>query len=1014
MRRILIFLDETFPGYQGMDLSGMQGVDICGAGQLKAALEKEYDVFVNLHGSYFPYEAVEALFAFLRKGKGYLQIGGAPLTHMCRYQEEDGSYLVGNAQMAYHRKLNIHSILTVSQKEVSEFVGNPEIPVAEPLKGCLTKSDTLNFVMTPTKDAYVEEEWGSVGSMDARILPLIRGMNQKGQHISSPVVLIENRAGAYRGGRWIFVNAELTQECLSDAGAFLAPLTAFVAAGCRELWVKPSFPLYYPGERPTVKLTAEDLGSNKGTWKASVICRKDGSVLWEKTADLNGSYMDTAWLTAEEEAEPGFYELETTFTAEDGEVQKRWQGFHCYSKELLTQVKPVACGKDYFIIDGVPTPIVGTTYMSSSVSRSFLHLPNVCEWLRDMQEMKENGINWIRTGMWCNHRTYMLEDGHFDEHILRAIDAFIQTAAMVNLHVTINFFTFVPEAFEGSHPYLDRRSIDAQKRFIASVVARHKQTTNVDWDLINEPFTSDHPLQKRKPEDVLEDQNFRKFMKDKYQDTFDMLDKLDLTVEDVPDFESLPLPVDEKINFEITDMAAAKNGIIWKDYLMFRMQMFENWAKEMREMIAEICPGQLVTAGQDEALHSQKPSNYFMEDQMDYTCQHSWWLMDDLAWDTRFGKSLEKPLLVQETGIMYTEAPNGQPRRSEQDLHDILEKKYAYAYGTRCAGAIHWLWNTNYFMNNANESNIGAIRCDGSRKPEFMVYKDFADFFGQVPGICSNVTEDEQIAVIYPFTNDFSNRKFAEHATTHLTKLLTYELKLSFMGISEFHLEPLRKHPFRVIFVPSAHHFDEKQFKELLHIVEETGSTLIFTGPIARNEYFGYTDRAERYLGKTALSPLTKYETVSYKDQEINLSFDRLYCCKAFKETASAGATVTVPVGKGKLIWFGVPLELTADGKELAELYREVLTDCGVLPELTITGNHTEPLFVSAVRWEKGTLYTLVNESSDRKEITLSDSKTERKYRLTVPENGSFLFITDAQGKVLSVYRNQRVEEITE
>lgn len=1014
MNRILIFSDETFPGYRRVNLNEIQGADIRSAAQLKEALEDEYDVFVNLHGSYFPFEAAGALFAFLRKGKGYLQTGGAPLTHMCRYSKEQGGYQVGTEQMAYHRKLNIHSILTVSQEEVSHFENNPEIPVAEQLTDCLEKSETLNFVMTPTKDAYVEEEWGSVGSMDARIVPLIRGINAGGQHISSPVVLIENRAGAYRGGRWIFINADLTQDGLSDAGTYLAPLIRFAAAGCRELWVKPSFPLYYPGERPTIKLTAEDIGSSKGSWEVSLTCRKDGRILWEKKAALNGSYMDTALLTAEGEAEPGFYELEAVFAAEDGELQKRWQGFHCYSREIMTRVKPAACGKDYMIIDGVQTPIVGTTYMSSSVSRSFLHLPNVWEWLRDMQEMKENGINWIRTGIWCNHRTYMLEDGHFDEHILRAIDAFVQTAAMVNLHVTFNFFTFVPEAFEGSHPYLDRRSIEAQKRFIASVVARHKESTNVDWDLINEPFTSDHPLQKRKPEDVLEDEGFRQFMREKYQDAFQMLDKLDLTVDEVPGFESLPLPVAEKINFEITDMAAAKNGIIWKDYVMFRMQMFENWAKEMRAMIKEICPGQLVTAGQDEALHSQKPSNYFIEEELDYTCQHSWWQMDDLVWDTRFGNSYDKPLLVQETGIMYTEAPNGQPRRSEQDLHDILEKKFALAYGTRCAGAIHWLWNTNYFMNNANESNIGAIRCDGSRKPEFAVYRDFADFFGKTPGIYSDVLNEEQIAVIFPFSNDFSNRKFSEHATTHLTKLLTYELKLGFMGVSEYHLETLRRHPFRVIFVPAAHHFDEKQFQELMQIVGETGSTLVFTGPIARNEYFGYSNRAEQYLGKTALSPLAKYETVVYKEQEIIFSFDRLYCCSAFKETASAGGTVEVPVGKGRLLWFGVPLELTADGKELADLYRAVLADSGVVPQLTISGKNTEPLFASAVRWEKGILYTLVNEASERKEITLADSRTNRQYHFTVPENASFLFITDAVGKVLSVYRNQSVEEKTE
>lgn len=1002
---ILIFCDEAFPGCRQAGLEGLEGAKVCSAGQLAEALQGDYDVFVNLHGSYFPYEAVGELFSFLQKGKGYLNLGGAPLNVMCRYSQETGSYEIGRKQMAYHRKLNIHSILPVSQEAVTELEANPELPVAESLKDCLAKKETLNFVMTPTKDAYVEEEWGSVGSMDARIVPLLKGKNAQGQHISSPIVMIENRAGAYRGGRWIFVNDEVTKGSL-------APLAAFVAAGTRELWVKPSFPIYYPGERPTIKITAEDLGPVKGIWKAKLLCRRDGKLLWEKEATLNGDYLDTAMVTAEEDAEPGYYELEVQFTAEDGEVQKKWQGFHCYSKEILTQVEKASCGSDYMVIDGVQTPIVGTTYMSSSVSRSYLHLPNVCEWLRDMQEMKETGINWIRTGMWCNHRTYMLEDGHFDEHILRAIDAFIQTAAMAKLHVTINFFTFVPEAFEGSHPYLDRRSIEAQKRFIASVVARHKETTNVDWDFINEPFTSDHPLQKKKADDVLEDIAFRKFMEEKYGDAFPMLTKLDLTAVDVPDFDALPLPLAEKVNFEITDIAAAKNGIIWREYMMFRMKMFIDWKNEMCELVRTICPDQLITVGQDEALHSQRPTNYFMEEGLDYVCQHSWWLMDDLVWDTRFAKVEHKPLVVQETGIMYTEAPNSVPRRSEQDLHDILERKFAYAYGTRCAGAIHWLWNTNYFMNNANESNIGAIRCDGSRKPEFFVYQDFADFFGKAAGMYSDVKNDEQIAVIYPFTNDFSNRKFAEDATTTLTKLLTYDLKVSFTGVSEFHLEPLREHAYKVIFVPSAHHFDEKQFEELLQIVEEMGSTLVFTGPIARDEYFAYSNRAEKYLGETQLAPMTRFETVTYHDKSVNFSFDNLACCKAFKESTQQGNVREVSAGKGRLLWFGVPLELTADGKELAELYREVLTDNGVVPWVTLSSEHAQPLFVSAVRWEKGTLYTIVNESAERKDVILNDAKADKKYRFTIPENASFLFITDVAGSVLSVYKELPVEVI--
>lgn len=64
---------------------------------------------------------------------------------------------------------------------------------------------------------------------------------------------------------------------------------------------------------------------------------------------------------------------------------------------------------------------------------------------------------------------------------------------------------------------------------------------------------------------------------------------------------------------------------------------------------------------------------------------------------------------------------------------------------------------------------------------------------------------------------------------------------------------------------------------------------------------------------------------------------------------------------------------------------------------------------MSAVRYEKGILYTLINESSDAKEVVLEDCTIQKKYKLTVPENESFLFITDEKGCVLSVYKDRTI-----
>ena len=131
--------------------------------------------------------------------------------------------------------------------------------------------------------------------------------------------------------------------------------------------------------------------------------------------------------------------------------------------------------------------------MTSDVARKFLFLPNTDVWDRDMAQMRNAGINWIRTGIWTAYRNIMQVDGHASEEVLRSIDAFLLTAKKHDLQVTFTFFSFTPETWEGQNPYLDPRSVEAQKRFIRSIISRHKNTKNVDWDLINEPSMFDPP-----------------------------------------------------------------------------------------------------------------------------------------------------------------------------------------------------------------------------------------------------------------------------------------------------------------------------------------------------------------------------------------------------------------------------------------------------------------------------------------------------------------------------------------
>src|SRR5699024_9202939 len=156
------------------------------------------------------------------------------------------------------------------------------------------------------------------------------------------------------------------------------------------------------------------------------------------------------------------------------------------------------------------------------------------------------------------------------------------------------------------------------------------------------------------------------------------------------------------------------------------------------------------------------------------------------------------------------------------------ERKYAYAFSTGGAGAVQWLWNTNYFMNNVNESNIGALRADGTEKPETNVSYDFGEFMGGIHDLFTD-RELEEVGVIFPYANDFSNQKLAYTATTNLTRVLAYDLNVPFRAFGEYHLEALEDESPKLLLVPSPHQFTDQAFRHLLKIVEKQGSTWLFT-----------------------------------------------------------------------------------------------------------------------------------------------------------------------------------------
>jgi len=1078
-KNIVVFYDQSFP-YDGIRPNEQTIATLAASFQLKDANQLaealvEADGYIHLHGSYFPKAAWTAILAHAQSGKGMLVAGGNPFKKPVWH--DGAAWQIEEQQTAYHQQLQIHESLALDVTDVEELLHNADFPLFAGKESLFDIEPTFGLRFHITRSDDCPKEGGTAGPMDANIYPLLRGVGSAPlkRELAAPAILIENTKGAFSGGRWVLINQVLSARFWTDGGIqALQEWAAFITEGVTELWLKPNYASYEPGEQAVFMIQGQQLyaartepeplvyggyalkgnEANIAAAQSSSVDASSPSQRWTfevrvykaddsaaQTPDPNFNYSSgfqevlktTEIVEIGRELtvhrfslpfamEAGYYAIVCEATTESGERRTLRQGIWGMDREFLQTGEYLTCDRDYFRKDDRPLPIVGMTYMTSDVARKFVFLPNAAVWDRDMAQMKRAGINMIRTGIWTAHRYVMFVDGHPYEEVLRALDAFFLTAKRYDLEVTFNFFSFTPEAWEGVNPYLDPRSVEAQKRFISAIVSRHADSAHIHWDLINEPSMFD-PAQifngPRSNQDPVERKFYLQWLRERHgNDIRALQERWNMTPEELPSFDAIKLPEPSEISFRTTEIFT-KRGAPWLDYTLFTMDMHNRWAIELIDTIRAIAPGHLATVGQDEGLGAQRPSPFFYASTVDYTTVHSWWKMDDLVWDSIFAKDTDKPNLVQETGIMYVETPDGRAKRDEFELRNILERKYAYSFSTGNAGAVQWIWNINSYMNNINESHIGAVREDGSEKPEADVSYDFGAFMEQERDLFEG-RELEEIAVVFPYSNDFSNRNLAQAATTKLIRTLSYEMNVHVRGLGEYHLESLKNWQPKLIVVPSPHNFSSAALETLLDHVKENGGTLLFTGPIDLDEYWRPTNRLESLLGvqNGRIANVLREEALLLDSKLHPVSFGGTRIADSNKQVITDSSVTTGPaqlhefaLGAGKLLWCPLPIELNDRTDVIRAVYTEAIAQAGVQAELEwLQGGELAGIYGRKLTFAKGALYVFVSEFGCAADIEVRDPQSGKKYAFTLESERSLLFATDEEGNLTTVYRNLAVQ----
>jgi hypothetical protein len=970
------------------------------AAELNRHLSVQTTVLLVLpYGSAFPLDQWPAIKDFLARGGNLLALGGRPFTRPARF--ENGQWQLLPQTYAFARELLI-----------SDY---QEAPGSSRLTSLLNRDEaSADFSLLQWQRAYsmvirlsqqeTSTRVGASGSFDAQLKTLLWGASE-GHRLAAPIVEIDHYQNQFAGSRWVMVNAQIDKAFIESpgAGAFIQALAKQAANGTELLRVTPKYALFLPGEEWQFELEWNRFQRPPEPSTMSLVVTNEGHQEAEQTIDL-GTYSrrDVTTFTLPSSGRPGFYRVHVQMSCGVNKCGSYHTAFWVRDPAYLHSGPMVTVDKNNFRIDGKPIEVIGTTYMASDAQRLYFRYPNPYVWDDDMEQIATSGINMLRTGFWTDWDKVTADTGVATERTRRTIEAFLMTARKHGLPVQFNLFAFMPEVFGGINPYLDPEAVQRQQNFVASMVQPFARVPFLIWDVINEPsfdnpkrFFGTHPNG-----DAAETDAWNKWLLQKFGNRVAIESAWKASLPEGP----IPPPNDQ-------DMAAQGAGdggrpLAVYDFNLFAQQSFAAWAGKMRQTIRAAGSEQLVTIGQDEGGALFSPSPSFFRQSVDFSTMHSWWLNDDLLWDSLAARQSGMPMLVQETGVMAEIGPDGRPRRTPQADAALLEKKFGIAVATG-AGAVEWLWNVNSLMRSQQEITIGAVRPDGTEKPEAQVLRAYADFAKAMQGHLSEPAPEE-VTILTSQAAQFSVLGgLAIDAQHRAVRAMNYACHIPARMVSENNIDDIEAST--LVILPSAQLLQDETWQSLMNYVDK-GGNLLLTGPAERDEHWELRNRL-RQLGIDAAAA-----TLDYRNTIVNMGtehIDASFASAAQKALETLllpdGRTyMEVKHGKGTIFIVASPVELAESPDSAAAVYRHVLARIGIAPEFE-AAHLPSGILVWAEIMKDSVLYLFVSESSQDEDIDLRDKLTSAHLKLTLHASRTRLLLLDrASGSVVASYAGPR------
>ncbi|HLF19948.1 MAG TPA: hypothetical protein VI704_04085, partial [Bacteroidota bacterium] len=205
---------------------------------------------------------------------------------------------------------------------------------------------------------------------------LVWGAGSGGVKLTAPFVQVDRLQGEYSGGRWVFANFRgmITEKAIKF-------LVDQAADGPVEFIVRPSFACYRVGEVPSLSLQLKTpLGDVKKKLLDGCeieVVNENNEVIDRLTTKFHGDGdVATAEVTMSDTTKllPGLYRVQARqqLKSQASGLQYASNGFWVYDEKLMGSGAGLSTDGTYFVRNGEPYPVTGTTYMASDVARKFL------------------------------------------------------------------------------------------------------------------------------------------------------------------------------------------------------------------------------------------------------------------------------------------------------------------------------------------------------------------------------------------------------------------------------------------------------------------------------------------------------------------------------------------------------------------------------------------------------------------------------------------------------------------